>query len=126
MDHYLLLDSFVSGGIGRWLFKILLNGLAIMSAAYLMQGVKVTDLARALIASFVLALLNSTLGAVLDTLTYPVRFVTLGLFSLVVDAAVIMVASYFLKGFEVRNFGTAFWLAVLLAVFNTVLHWIYL
>ena len=126
MDHYLLLDSFVSGGIGRWLFKILLNGLAIMSAAYLMQGVKVTDLAQALIASFVLALLNSTLGAVLDTLTYPVRFVTLGLFSLVVDAAVIMVASYFLKGFEVRNFGTAFWLAVLLAVFNTVLHWIYL
>ena len=126
MDHYLLLDSFVSGGIGRWLFKILLNGLAIMSAAYLMQGVKVTDLARALIASFVLALLNSTLGAVLDTLTYPVRFVTLGLFSLVVDAAVIMVASYFLKGFEVRNFGTAFWLAVLLAVFNTVLHLIYL
>ncbi|HMQ64189.1 MAG TPA: phage holin family protein [Flavilitoribacter sp.] len=126
MDHYLLLDSFVSGGIGRWLFKILLNGLAIMSAAYLMQGVKVTDLARALIASFVLALLNSTLGAVLDTLTYPVRFVTLGLFSLVVDAAVIMVASYFLKGFEVRNFGTAFWLAVLLAVFNTLLHWIYL
>lgn len=108
------------------MFKILLNGLAIMSAAYLMQGVKVTDLARALIASFVLALLNSTLGAVLDTLTYPVRFVTLGLFSLVVDAAVIMVASYFLKGFEVRNFGTAFWLAVLLAVFNTVLHWIYL
>ena len=114
-----------SGGDGNLLIKIVLNSLAIFAAAYLMSGVTVKDYWRAVIVALLLAFLNATVGAVLSFLAFPLTFLTLGLFSFVIDAALLMIASHFLKGFEVDKFGTAFLLAIILAIFNSILHWIY-
>lgn len=116
-----LMDGF---GLGQFLLHLLVNAVAVTAGAYLLKGVYLRDFSRALIVAIVLAVLNATLGAVLDFLTFPLRFLTLGLFSLVVDAIVIMVTDYFLKGFAVKNFWWAVALAVVIALVNTVLGWI--
>jgi putative membrane protein len=50
---------------------------------------------------------------------------TLGLFSIVVDAVVLKVADYFMKGFAIKSFSWALAMAVVLAIFNTLSSWIF-
>ncbi|TXB64148.1 phage holin family protein [Phaeodactylibacter luteus] len=104
------------------ILTLLINAVALMAGAHLLKGVDVEDFARALIVAVALALLNATLGNILDFITTPLRFLTLGLFSFVVDGAMLLIAAYFLKGFTVQNFGSAFLLALIMAVVNTLLH----
>ena len=104
------------------LLTILINALAVMLGAYLLSGVKIQDFTRAVILAVILALLNATLGAVLQFISTPITWITLGLFSLVIDAFIIKVADYFMKGFEVRSFGWAFLLALILAVVNSIVQ----
>jgi putative membrane protein len=118
----LLLDS----DLGNMLIKTLLNALALMAGAHFLKGVDIQDFTRALIVAVLLAILNATLGEVLDFITTPLRFITLGLFSFVVDAILLMIASHFLKGFKIKSFGSAFFLAILLGIFNAFLYWIFL
>lgn len=128
MDHTLFLDAFAnqSGlGIGSWIIRILINAVALMAAAYVLSGVSITDFTRAVILAVVLALLNATLGSVLDFVSTPLRWLTLGLFSIVVDAVVLKVADHFMKGFTIKSFSWALALAVVLAIFNTLSSWIF-
>lgn len=122
----LLLDTLVQSSLGHILLKTLLNALALMAGAYLLRGVAVEDFTRAVLVALLLAVLNATLGAILDWLSFPLRILTLGLFSFVVDAFILLIASYFLKGFRIDNFGYAFFLAILLAVFNGFLYAVFL
>ena len=109
------------------LIKILLNALALFAAAYLLRpNVLVKDFGRALILAIVLALLNGTLGVFLKAISMPLNFITLGLFSFVINALMILLADYFLKGFQVKGFLWAFVLALLMGVFNSILYSIFL
>lgn len=118
----LLLETVAYASVGGMLLKLLVNALVLMLGAYLLSGVEIQDFARALILAVVLGLLNATLGAVLDFITTPLRWLTLGLFSLVIDAIIIKVADYFMKGFAVRSFGWALLLAGFMAIANALLH----
>lgn len=125
MDTTLLLDSTITqAGLGTLILHVLVNALALMAAAYVLSGVTISDFTRAVLLAVVLALLNSTLGAVLDFISTPLRWLTLGLFSIVVDAVVLKVADYFMKGFTIKSFSWALALAVVLAIFNTLSSWI--
>jgi putative membrane protein len=109
------------------LIKILLNAVALFAAAYLLRpNVVIKDFGRALILAIVLALLNGTLGAFLNMIALPLNFITLGLFSFVITALMIMIADYFLKGFQVRGFWWAFVMALLMGVFNAILYAVFL
>jgi putative membrane protein len=128
MDLTLFLDASVNQaglGIGSWIIHILINAVVLMAAAYILSGVTISDFTRAIILAVILAILNSTLGAVLDFVSTPLRWLTLGLFSLVVDAVVLKIADYFMKGFSIKSFGWALILALVLAIFNTISSWIF-
>lgn len=103
------------------LLKLVFNIVALLAAASFLKGVEIKDLSKAVVAAIILALLNATMGAILDFFSFPLRILTLGLFSFVVDALVLLVASYFLEGFSIRNFWSAFLLAILMAIFNSIL-----
>ncbi len=119
---FILADVVIfQGGLGGFLIRLLVNALIIMGAAYLLKGVEVKDFSRAVILAVLLAVLNSTIGAILSFITAPINWITLGLFSLIVDAAVIRIADYFMKGFNTRSFGWALLLALVLAVANALL-----
>lgn len=109
----------------EFIITVLANAFAVWLGAQFLRGVQVTDFTRALIIGLVVALLNATIGRFLDWISTPVRWVTLGLFSLVVDAIVLMVADYFLKGLKIKDFWWAVALAVVVAVINSMMHWVF-
>jgi len=84
----------------------LVAALAILIAAYIVPGVSVT-LVGALIAAVVLGALNLFIRPILLILTLPINILTLGLFSLVINAVLVLLASYFVPGFLVDGFLTA-------------------
>ena len=91
----------------KLLIKWLLSAAALLLVAYLYSGVQVSSFTAALIAAFVIGLLNAVVRPVLVLLTLPVTVVTLGLFLFVINALMFWAAASMLDGFEVRGFVAA-------------------
>jgi len=88
----------------RWL----LNTLILLLVGYLVPGVRFTSFWAALITSVVLGLLNALVRPLIILLTLPVNILTLGLFTLVINALLFWFASTIVKGFEISGFWSAF------------------
>jgi len=87
----------------RWL----LLAAALLLVANLYSGVTVASFGSAMLAAFVLGLLNTLVRPLLVLLTFPVTLVTLGLFLFVINAAMFWAAARLLDGFNVAGFGAA-------------------
>lgn len=101
--------------------SLLVNVLSISAAAYLLPGVRVDSIVTAILVAIVLALLNATVKPLLILLTLPLTLVTLGLFLLVVNAIVILIAAHWIDGFSVDSLGWATGLSLLISFINSVL-----
>ncbi len=117
----ILLDTFSQAGIGSYGINLIATALALLLAGYFLEGITVKGIFSALIIAFALSILHATLGAFLDTLAIGFNLVSFGLFSFVVDAVVILVASWFLDGFRVKSFLWAIVLAFVLSILNGVI-----
>lgn len=106
----------------RLLLQWLLSAVALLVVSNLVPGFDVRGLGPALIAALVIGLLNATVGFVLKVITFPISILTLGLFLLVINGLMIMVASNLVRGFHVRGFVPAFWGAVVLALLGMVIR----
>ncbi len=102
-------------------FHWLVAALAILITAYLVPGASVT-LLGALVASVVLGALNLLVRPIIFVLTLPITILTLGLFSLVINALLIVLVSLVVPGFSVAGFWTALLFAFVLAIINGVFH----
>jgi putative membrane protein len=91
----------------KLIFKWLLSAAALLAVANLYGGVQVSSFTAALVAAFVIGLLNTIVRPVLVVLTLPVTLVTLGLFLFVINALMFWAASGLLDGFHVTGFGAA-------------------
>jgi putative membrane protein len=100
----------------------LLSALALLIVSRLVPGFHVHGLGPALIASLVIGLLNATVGFVLKIITFPLTILTLGIFLLVINGAMILVASSIVPGFRVYGWGPAFWGAVVLALLGMLIR----
>src|SRR5579863_1057756 len=103
------------------LFKWFLYALALLMVSWLVPGFRVAGLWPALIAALAIGLLNATVGLFLKIITFPLTIVTLGLFLLVINSLMILLASHFVRGFTVRGFIPAFWGAVVLAILGMLI-----
>jgi putative membrane protein len=108
----------------RLLVSWLLTALALLVVAHLVPGFHVAGFGAALVAAIVIGLINATIGLVLKILTAPLTLITFGVFLLVVNALMLMLASSLLRGFEVRGFGAAFIGGIVLALINMGLRWL--
>ena len=81
--------------------------MALLAVAHFYPGVQVQSFTAALIAAFVIGLLNTFVRPILVFLTFPVTIVTLGLFLFVINAAMFWAASKLLEGFQVNGFVAA-------------------
>lgn len=91
------------------LLRWLISALSVLAAAYIVPGVRVANFWSALIAALVIGLVNALIRPLIIILTLPVNILTLGLFTLVINALMFWLASSVVKGFDVANFGAAFW-----------------
>lgn len=96
------------------LLRWLINALALIMVANVVPGFTVSSLYAALIAAVILGLLNAVIRPIILLFTLPINVLTLGLFTFVVNAVVIYIASTIVKGFDVATFGAAIWAAVAL------------
>jgi putative membrane protein len=103
------------------LLQWILCAIALMVVSRIVPGFVVTGLVPALIASVVIGLLNATVGLVLKIVTFPISIITLGIFLLVINGLMILLASSVVPGFHVRGFVPAFWGAVVLALLGMVI-----
>lgn len=97
----------------------IIAALAIGIAAYIVPNVSVT-LVSALIAAVVLGAFNFFLRPILLILTLPINVLTLGLFSLVINALLVLLAAMVVPDFIVPGFWTAFLFALVLSIVNWV------
>jgi putative membrane protein len=118
-------QGFRGGGtMLRLLLHWLLSALALLITSSLVPGFEVSGLGSAMIAAVVIGLLNATVGLVLKVLTFPISLLTLGLFLLVINAIMILVASAIVPGFRVRGIGPAFVGAIVLALLGVLFRYI--
>jgi len=99
-----------------------LSAIALMAVANLVPGFYVNDIRSALVAAAVIGVLNATLGFILKVITFPFAILTAGIFLLVINAAMIMLAAKFVSGFVVYGWTPAFWGAVVLAILGILIR----
>jgi putative membrane protein len=100
----------------RWLILT----LSILAAAYLFEGIEVSSFFSAFFAAAVLGILNAFFRPVLILLTLPINLLTLGLFTFVVNALLLMLTSGIISGFHVQGF----WSAVFGSLVISVVSWL--
>lgn len=105
----------------KLLVKILLSSIAVVIASYLLPGVVVEGFTTAVIIAVLLSLLNVTVKPILIVLTIPLTVFTLGLFLLVINALIILMADAIVPGFEVHSFWWALIFSLLLSLINSLL-----
>ena len=94
----------------RW--AIYAGGL--LAITRFVPGIAVQGFYSALVVALVLGLLNALVRPILIFLTLPITLLTLGLFTLVINALLFWFASTIVKGFDVAGFGPAFWGALIM------------
>jgi putative membrane protein len=102
------------------IIRLLLSALAVMICATILPGAHVDSYINALIVAGVLAVLNVLVKPVLIIFTIPITIVTLGLFLLVINTLLILMADWLVPGFEVEGFWWALVFSVLLSLINGI------
>lgn len=107
------------------LLRWLLNALALILVSKLLAGFGVASLWSALIAAAILGLVNVLVRPILLVLTLPINLLTLGLFTFVVNALMLLLVSSIVRGFTIDGFGTALIGALLLWLISMVLDFLF-
>ena len=106
----------------NWIIRLLLNGLAVVLSAYLLPGVDVDSYGTALLVALILAVVNVIVKPILIILTIPITILTLGLFLLVINAALILFVENLVSGFTVKGFWWALLFSLILSIFNSLFN----
>mgnify|MGYP001558006294 CR=1 FL=1 len=104
------------------LINLVLSAMAVFAAAYILPGVHVENFTAALIAALVIGIFNAILKPILLILTLPITIISLGLFTFVIQAFLILLADKVVPGFSVDNFLWALILSLVLAIINFFLQ----
>ena len=106
----------------NFLVKLFLSAIAIMLTSYLLPGVEVSEFFSDVLFAALLALLNATVKPLLIIFTLPLTVFTLGLFLMVINAVVILIADDFIPGVEVDGFWWALIFSLILTIITSILE----
>lgn len=103
-----------------FIVQILLTALAAFLAAKLTPGVSITSYWTAILLALVLGLLDTFIKPILEFISIPVTLITFGLFLLVINAVIILLASWIITSFQVSGF----WAALLYSIIFSIVSWL--
>lgn len=106
----------MKGLVLRWLIMT----VSIIFTSYLVSGIYVSGFFSAFFAAVILGILNAVFRPIVIFLTLPINIMTLGLFTFIINALMLKLASGFISGFEVRGF----WAAVVGSLIISVINWL--
>jgi len=106
----------------RFLARLVLNGLAIIIAAWLLPGIHISSALSALVAGVILGFVNAIVRPVLFFLTLPLTLLTLGLFIFVLNAICFALTAWLVPGFTIDGFFSAVFGALLVSIVSWILN----
>ncbi|MEW6157197.1 MAG: phage holin family protein [Verrucomicrobiota bacterium] len=106
----------VKSFVQRWL----ITTVAVLIAAHVVNGIHYDDLISLVVASLILGILNAFLRPIMLILSLPLLLVTLGLFTLVINAMLLYFVGWLMKSFHVESFWSAFWGALIISIVSMV------
>ena len=106
----------------RLILKILISTFAVFIAAYVVPNVTVNSFATALIVAVILGVLNIFIKPLILILTLPINILTLGLFRLVINTALVLLTANLVPGFSVDGWLYAFLFSVLVSFVSAFLN----
>jgi putative membrane protein len=98
------------------LVRLVVNTVALIAVAYVVPGIHVNGIGSALVAAIVLGVVNAVLRPILVVLSLPLELVTLGLFTLVINALLFWLVGALHVGLTVDGFWPAFWGAIVMSI----------
>lgn len=101
--------------------SLLINALALYLIDFLFVGISFNSWQSLLVSAIVLGIVNSFIRPVIQLLALPISILTLGIFALIVNAAMLALAAWIVPGFHIATFWTAFWGAIVLSITSTFL-----
>jgi putative membrane protein len=99
-----------------------INLLALVVAGSLISGITIQSIAMGIVAAGILGIVNAVIRPVVLILTLPINLLTLGLFTLVINAAMLMLVSEVVPGFVIRNFWAAFGGAIVISLISWIVN----
>ena len=108
--------------MSRFAINILITSTAAIIASYLLPGVIIDGFLSAILVALALALFNPFVKPLLILFTIPATILTLGLFLLVINAIIILLADWMVLGFSVRNFWWALIFSFILTLVKSLLR----
>jgi len=107
------------------LIRLLVNAAVVILCAYLIPGIAVDSYLSAIWVAVVLAIFNTFLRPVLMLLSLPLNVLTFGLFTVVVNAVIIVLTDYFVPGLTIETFWLAVLFSIVLAIVSGILNAFY-
>jgi putative membrane protein len=105
-----------------WHVLLIVRTLAVFFTAYLVPGVEIDTLTTAIWVAVVVGLLNATVKPLLILLTLPLTFLTFGLFLLVINGVVVLLADRWIDGFKLENFTAAVVMSIVMSVLGSLME----
>ncbi|HFU6514036.1 TPA: phage holin family protein [Listeria monocytogenes] len=107
----------------RWIIGVIINSVLFVALSGFFTSFHVDGFTTALLASFILAILNMLIRPILLLLTLPINIFTLGLFTFVVNAIMLEMTTFFIgDSFQIDGFGTALILAAIMTFANMIIN----
>jgi len=106
----------------KFLAQLIISALAILITTAILPGVKIDSVLTGILVAAVLSLLNTLVKPILVVLTIPITIFTLGLFLLVINALMILLASKLVPGFEINGFWTALFFSIILSFITSIFN----
>jgi len=106
--------------MNNFVIRLILSAVAVFICATVLPGAHVEGFLMAIVVAGVLAILNVLIKPILVILTIPITLLTLGLFLLVINTILVLLASWLVPGFTVDGFWWALVFSVLLSIINSV------
>jgi putative membrane protein len=102
------------------ILKLLINAITVFVVAHFLPGISITDFGTALLVALTLGFINIFIKPIISILTLPLTILTLGLFSIVINALMLWLSAQFVSGFEISGFTAA----LLGSLMITLIVWI--
>ena len=106
----------------NFILRLIISTFGIVIAERILPGVHINSILTAIIVAVVLAFLNSVIKPIMIMLTIPVTLVTFGLFLVVINALLILMASALVDGFVVDGFLWALIFSIVLSMITSILN----
>lgn len=104
-----------------YLIRLIVSGIIIYFIPNILSGVSVDSYVTAIIAAFILSVLNGFVKPILVILSLPITILTLGLFYLVITVAIVYLCDFLVSGFSVNGFITALIFSFILSIANSII-----